>query len=85
MSAHRHGAHDRGSATVWAAVGVSVIMTVFAGIAEFERDLIRERTRAGREAAKRGGVVGAGWIGKSEGESSLEPGRSSRGDEWVFG
>ncbi len=31
-------------------------MTVFAGIAEFERDLIRERTRAGREAAKRGGV-----------------------------
>jgi DNA invertase Pin-like site-specific DNA recombinase len=27
-------------------------MTVFAGIAEFERDLIRERTSAGREAAK---------------------------------
>ena len=31
-------------------------MTVFAGIAEFERDLIRERTGAGREAAKRRGV-----------------------------
>jgi DNA invertase Pin-like site-specific DNA recombinase len=29
-----------------------MIMTVFAGIAEFERDLIRERTKAGRDAAK---------------------------------
>ena len=29
-----------------------MIVTVFAGIAEFERDLIRERTGAGREAAK---------------------------------
>ena len=29
---------------------------VFAGIAEFERDLIRERTGAGREAAKQRGV-----------------------------
>jgi DNA invertase Pin-like site-specific DNA recombinase len=33
-----------------------MIMTVFAGIAEFERDLIRERTGAGREAAKRRGI-----------------------------
>ena len=33
-----------------------MIMTVFAGIAEFERDLIRERTAAGRVAAKRRGV-----------------------------
>ncbi|HMB04808.1 MAG TPA: recombinase family protein, partial [Isosphaeraceae bacterium] len=33
-----------------------MIMTVFAGIAEFERDLIRERTKAGRVAAKRRGV-----------------------------
>jgi DNA invertase Pin-like site-specific DNA recombinase len=33
-----------------------MIMTVFAGIAEFERDLIRERTGAGREVAKRRGV-----------------------------
>jgi DNA invertase Pin-like site-specific DNA recombinase len=31
-------------------------MTVFSGIAEFERDLIRERTGAGREAARRRGV-----------------------------
>lgn len=31
-------------------------MTVFAGIAEFERDLIRERTGAGRVAAKQRGV-----------------------------
>jgi DNA invertase Pin-like site-specific DNA recombinase len=33
-----------------------MIMTVFAGIAEFERGLIRERTRAGRQAAKKRGV-----------------------------
>jgi len=33
-----------------------MIMTVFAGIAEFERDLIRERTGTGREAAKQRGV-----------------------------
>ena len=33
-----------------------MIMTVFAGIAEFERDLIRERTTAGRDAAKSRGV-----------------------------
>jgi DNA invertase Pin-like site-specific DNA recombinase len=32
------------------------IMTVFAGFAEFERALIRERIGAGREAAKRRGV-----------------------------
>jgi DNA invertase Pin-like site-specific DNA recombinase len=33
-----------------------MIMTVFAGIAEFERDLIRERTGAGRDAVKQRGV-----------------------------
>ena len=33
-----------------------MIMTVFAGIAEFERSLIRERTSAGRRAAKKRGV-----------------------------
>lgn len=33
-----------------------MIMTVFAGIAEFERDLIRERTGAGRIAAQARGV-----------------------------
>jgi len=33
-----------------------MIMTVFAGIAEFERDLIRERTHAGRIAAQTRGV-----------------------------
>jgi DNA invertase Pin-like site-specific DNA recombinase len=33
-----------------------MIMTVFAGIAEFERDLIRERTGAGRADAKKRGV-----------------------------
>jgi DNA invertase Pin-like site-specific DNA recombinase len=33
-----------------------MIMTVFAGIAEFERDLIRERTSAGRLAAKQRGI-----------------------------
>jgi DNA invertase Pin-like site-specific DNA recombinase len=33
-----------------------MIMTVFAGIAEFERDLIRERTSVGRKAAQKRGV-----------------------------
>jgi DNA invertase Pin-like site-specific DNA recombinase len=33
-----------------------MIMTIFAGIAEFERDLIRERTNAGRVAAHHRGV-----------------------------
>jgi DNA invertase Pin-like site-specific DNA recombinase len=33
-----------------------MIMTVFAGIAEFERERIRERTTAGRMAAKQRGV-----------------------------
>jgi DNA invertase Pin-like site-specific DNA recombinase len=33
-----------------------LIITVFPGIAEFERDLIRERTCAGREAARRRGI-----------------------------
>jgi DNA invertase Pin-like site-specific DNA recombinase len=31
-------------------------MTVFAGIAEFERDLIGDRTSAGRKAARRRGI-----------------------------
>ena len=33
-----------------------MVLTVFAGIAEFERELIRERTRSGRMAAKARGV-----------------------------
>ena len=33
-----------------------MVLTVFAGIAEFERSLIRERTGAGRVAAKKRGV-----------------------------
>ncbi len=33
-----------------------MILTVFAGIAEFERSLIQERTSAGRAAAKARGV-----------------------------
>ena len=33
-----------------------MIMTIFAGIAEFERDLIRERTGAGRADAHKRGV-----------------------------
>lgn len=47
-----------------------MIMTVFAGIAEFERDLIRERTTAGRVAAKgRGGQVRTA----PEAESGIRP------------
>src|SRR4051812_46003475 len=33
-----------------------MVLTVFAGIAEFERELIRERTHSGRKAAKARGV-----------------------------
>lgn len=33
-----------------------MVLTVFAGIAEFERELIHERTRAGRSAARARGV-----------------------------
>ncbi len=33
-----------------------MIMTIFAGIAEFERDLIRDRTSTGRDAAMRNGI-----------------------------
>ena len=36
--------------------GGKMILTVFAGIAEFERDLIIERTSSGRKAAKERGV-----------------------------
>jgi DNA invertase Pin-like site-specific DNA recombinase len=32
-------------------------VTIFAGIAEFERGLIRERTSAGREAARKRGIL----------------------------
>lgn len=35
---------------------VRMVLTVFAGIAEFERELIRERTHAGRMAAQARGV-----------------------------
>lgn len=39
-----------------------MILTVFAGIAEFERDLIRERTGAGRVIAKASGTTTPDWI-----------------------
>jgi len=34
-----------------------MVLTVFAGIAEFERELIRQRTDEGRQAAKKRGVT----------------------------
>jgi len=33
-----------------------LVLTIFAGIAEFERDLIVERTSSGRQAAQKRGV-----------------------------
>jgi DNA invertase Pin-like site-specific DNA recombinase len=39
-----------------AALAIQVIITVLAGLAEFERDLIRSRTGEGRELAKKRGV-----------------------------
>ena len=56
---HEAGAKFQSLSEPWANTTTHVgkmIMTVFAGIAEFERDLIRERTSAGREAAKQRGV-----------------------------
>lgn len=53
------GAGFRSVCEPWAdttTAGGKMIMTIFAGIAEFERDLIRERTRVGRVAAKKRGV-----------------------------
>jgi DNA invertase Pin-like site-specific DNA recombinase len=53
------GATFRSLSEPWADTtshGGKFILTVFAGMAEFERELIRERTRAGREVAKRRGV-----------------------------
>src|SRR5215510_11279290 len=53
------GATFRSLSEPWADTtshGGKFILTVFAGMAEFERELIRERTRAGRDMAKRRGV-----------------------------
>jgi DNA invertase Pin-like site-specific DNA recombinase len=53
------GATFRSLSEPWADTtshGGKFILTVFAGMAEFERELIRERTRVGREVAKRRGV-----------------------------
>ncbi len=53
------GAGFRSLSEVWADTASSagkLMMTVFAGIAEFERELIAERTGSGRVAAKARGV-----------------------------
>ena len=53
------GAAMRSLAEPWADTTTpagKMVMTVFAGIAEFERSVILERTRRGREAALRRGV-----------------------------
>jgi DNA invertase Pin-like site-specific DNA recombinase len=53
------GASFRSLAEPWADTtshAGKMIMTIFAGIAEFERDLIRDRTSAGRCAAQKRGV-----------------------------
>jgi len=56
---HAAGGRFQSLSEPWASTAThtgKMIMTVFAGIAEFERDLIRERTSAGRAAAKKRGV-----------------------------
>jgi len=56
---HVAGAGLRSLAEPWAdttSPAGRMVLTVFAGIAEFERELIRERTKHGREAAKARGV-----------------------------
>ena len=56
---HDAGARFQSLSEPWANTTTpagKMILTVFAGLAEFERELIRERTSAGRTAAKRRGV-----------------------------
>ncbi len=55
----QRGASFRSLSETWADTttpGGKMILTVFAGIAEFERDLIVERTTSGRIAAQKRGV-----------------------------
>ena len=55
----KHGIAVRSNHEPWAnttTAGGKMIMTVFAGIAEFERDLTRQRTSDGRKAAMARGV-----------------------------
>ncbi|RZI45235.1 recombinase family protein [Candidatus Finniella inopinata] len=56
---HQAGAHFRSISEPWADTISSagrMVMTVFAGIAEFEKELIIERTSRGRHSAKERGV-----------------------------
>ncbi len=56
---HAKGAGLRSLAEPWADTTTPagrMVLTVFAGIAEFERSLIIDRTRTGRQAAKQRGV-----------------------------
>jgi DNA invertase Pin-like site-specific DNA recombinase len=56
---HASGAAFRSLSEPWADTTThagKIILSVFAGIAEFERDLIRESTGAGRVIAKANGV-----------------------------
>ena len=58
-------------------------MTLFAGLGEFERDLIRERTSAGREHALKRGVKFGRPLRRSDEQKRLayrllEEGKSTR-------
>ncbi len=56
---HHTGAHFRSLSEPWAdtiSASGRLVMTVFAGIAEFEKELIIERTSKGRHSAKARGV-----------------------------
>lgn len=58
-SLQQSGTHFKSLSEPWAdttSYAGRMIMTVFAGIGEFERSLILERTGTGREAAKKRGV-----------------------------
>lgn len=50
-----------------------LMLTIFAGLAEFERDLLIERTKDGMKAAKaRGAAIGRPAVNKSKMEYALE-------------
>jgi DNA invertase Pin-like site-specific DNA recombinase len=60
-----------------------MIMTLFGGITEFEREIMRERTAAGRETARRRGVRCVGLASLIRSRSDLPRGSSVKESQSV--
>jgi DNA invertase Pin-like site-specific DNA recombinase len=54
----REGKSDEESGTLWHFMTATFVLGVFGALAEFERNLIRERTQAGLQAARARGRKG---------------------------